>query len=590
MALACGHCGQVHDPFVARCPVTGARLAAAYTLVSDDEALLGSVVAERYHLRVLLGQGATGTVFGAEHLHFARPAAMKVLRPRYVSQENVLRIFHGEARAAWAVSHPSLCEVFDIGTLPDGAPFFVMERVFGDRLSSRLGREQLSSAAATDLAMQLLSAIDTIHGRALLARDLRPENLLLLSRRGCRPLLKILDFGLARLLPANVVASQWERMRAEAAAEGGSSVGGGVLTMPYYLSPERARGGEHGVEPASDLFVVGLLLYEALAGRRPFEATSVAGLVERMTAGPPLPISAHREGLPAGLDAFLARALAPDPRARPASAAEMQDELRNVFEGGKRTSTPVRAAPPSVAASEVPVALDSDPPVHTALMRFDATTPSQVGPVTPLDPTLPGYPAPGGGPPGELQSTRAIEEEETRTGLGDGRDLVALSAAALDEASADSPLRTLRPPQTRTTQARWDDSLPPTSTPPTASERRPMREGRIDIQLEIDVDVGVGSTSRNTEMARVAKAMRARDKDEDDLDHLAEDVSISDSDAHTLSREVARVLARREEEETATMDLTPELRARIDAMTRPAQPATPEPAPAAPSTSRKTPR
>ena len=148
MSRACGHCGQLHEAYLAVCPVTGARMPQAnYTVVNEDEVLLGSVVGERYHLREILGQGSTGTVFGAEHVHFGRGAAMKVLRPRFTGLEVVQRVFHGEARASWTVSHPSLVEVFDIGTLPDGVPFFVMERLYGDPLSTRLGRERFSAAA-----------------------------------------------------------------------------------------------------------------------------------------------------------------------------------------------------------------------------------------------------------------------------------------------------------------------------------------------------------------------------------------------------------------------------------------------------------
>ena len=134
MAPACRHCGKHHDSFLTVCPVTGGRLGSAtYTLVNEDEALVGSVVAERYHVRDILGQGSTGTVFGTVHMHFDRPSAMKVLRPRYTMLDTVQRVFHGETRAALGISHPSLCEVFDIGTLPDGAPFFVMERLVATR-------------------------------------------------------------------------------------------------------------------------------------------------------------------------------------------------------------------------------------------------------------------------------------------------------------------------------------------------------------------------------------------------------------------------------------------------------------------------
>src|SRR4051794_36305528 len=99
-----------------------------YTLVNNDEALVGNVIGERYHVRDILGQGSTGTVFGTVHAHFDRAGAMKVLRPRFTSLDTLQRVFHSDARPALSIFHPSLCEVYDIGSLPDGAPFFVMER------------------------------------------------------------------------------------------------------------------------------------------------------------------------------------------------------------------------------------------------------------------------------------------------------------------------------------------------------------------------------------------------------------------------------------------------------------------------------
>lgn len=307
--------------------------------VDGDDVLVGSVVADRYHVTTVLGRGATGTVFGVEHFHFGRRAAMKVLRPRYADADTAHRVFHGDARAAWSVVHPCLAEVFDIGTLPDGAPFFVMEHLEGETLAKRMARERLSLAAAVDVMMQILSALEAIHARALLLRELRPENVFLVHRRGCRPIAKILDFGLARLAPLEKIQEEWDAQPS------------GRLTHPFYLSPERTRS-EHGVEPASDLFVASVIFYEALTGRRPFSAGSYHALALQIAqASPPPPIEL-REDIPLELDAFLRRGLSGNPRSRAASAKEMQDELRRVFEGARRSGGSVThaTAPPSAPA------------------------------------------------------------------------------------------------------------------------------------------------------------------------------------------------------------------------------------------------
>ncbi|MBX3216714.1 MAG: serine/threonine protein kinase [Labilithrix sp.] len=341
MVPRCRRCGQTHDAYTG-CTLAG-RVAGRPTVVGEDEALVGNIVADRYQIGDVLGVGSTGTVFAAEHLTFARPAAMKVLRPRFADADLVSRVFHGEARAAWSVSHACLCEVFDIGTLPDGAPFFVMERLEGETLATRIARERLSLASAVDVMMQLLSAVAAVHARDLLLRDLRPQNLFLVHRRGCRPLLKVLDFGLARLTPLDRIQDEWDALR----AVGGPSDGVGSTSIPYYLSPERTRG-EHGIEPASDLFVAAVIFYEALTGERPFVSSSFNGVLVQVAQGRPPPLHEHRPDLPAELSAFVARALSANPRLRPASAKDMQDELRGIFEGARRggSTTPSAAATP----------------------------------------------------------------------------------------------------------------------------------------------------------------------------------------------------------------------------------------------------
>jgi eukaryotic-like serine/threonine-protein kinase len=349
------------------------------TVVGEDEALVGNVVAERYQVGDVLGQGSTGTVFGVTHTSFNRPAAMKVLRPRYAPPDLVTRVFHGEARAAWSVTHPGLCEVFDIGTLPDGAPFFVMERLEGETLAARISRERLSLAASVDMMMQLLSAIAAIHARDLMLRDLRPQNIYLAHRRGCRPLLKILDFGLARLSAIDLIQRDWDQIY----EAGGTSSGTGPHAIPYYLSPERARG-EHGVEPASDLFVAAAIFYEALAGERAFTGSSFDSLLIQVCAGKPVPLHERRPDLSPELSAFIARALSPNPRSRPTNAKEMQDELRATFEGGRgRGSTSVAAVPianPSAPSSDHPHATSTAPPAaEESTFASMVASPSMIG-------------------------------------------------------------------------------------------------------------------------------------------------------------------------------------------------------------------
>lgn len=324
-----------------------------YAEVGGDDVLVGSVVADRYHVAGILGQGTTGTVFGVEHIHFGRRAAMKVLRPRSTPADVVHRVFNGDARAAWSVNHACIGEVFDVGTLPDGAPFFVTEYLEGETLGKRMARDRLSLAASVDVMMQILSAIAAIHERALLVRDLRPQNVFLVHRRGCRPVAKLLDLGLGRLTPLEAVAEQWDADPKAAAL---------TYPHPFYLSPERTRS-EHGIDFASDLFVAGVIFYEMLTGKRPFAASSYNGLLLQIAQANPVPISDLRDHALPELDDFVDRALAGNPRSRFSSAKEMQDELRRIFEGKKKgasaSTAPMTTSSQTIQATSTPNQADS---------------------------------------------------------------------------------------------------------------------------------------------------------------------------------------------------------------------------------------
>ena len=518
MVQTCARCGRTHDSF-SPCTTTLTQTPGRTTLVGVDEALVGNVVAERYQVGEVIGKGANGTVFAIEHLSFARSAAMKVLRPHYASDELLSRVFHGEARAAWTVLHPNLCEVFDIGSLPDGAPFFVMERLEGETLATRIARERLSVAAAVDVLMQMLSAIAAIHARDLLLRDLRPQNVYLAARRGCRPLLKILDFGLARLTPLDRVHAEWDALRATV----GTSDGVGSTAIPYYLSPERTRG-ENGIEPASDLFIAAVIFYEALTGVRPFAASSFAELLDEICEGLPVPLHERRPDLSPDLSQFVSRALSPSPRHRPASAKDMQDELRSIFEGGgRRGSVSMQAATSSGSVDAFASRAGGPPPtsrhVSGAFEMPRTPTPAE------LDDTKTdrGAPIRIVAPPGYAHVPRVNPEaplspEDVSTASRQ------LDPAVLDEASAESSDRTVPPPR-----------------PP---------EG---IHVEVDAAFGALLSPANAGDPNAANALR-RD--------LPRDIDRGSSDVVP------------EDEDTETMRLGPELRARVDELiaSKPVQP------------------
>jgi len=314
--LWCAHCTKPHRIGTAVCPETGRSIDRALNRAQRrDDPLLGTVLADRYVIRRLIGNGASAAVYEAENTVLKRLVAIKVVKNE-ASAAAIERLYR-EARLVATVYHPNICDLHDFGTTPSGAPFLVLERLFGETFARFLGRYAPTPAnVARELFVQLLSGLHSAHGAQIVHRDLKPQNIFLVDRAGCVPLVKIVDFGLARDLSKLQAGSPL--------TQPGKAVG-----TPKYMAPEQLFG--EGVGPRSDLFSVGVMLYEALAGKHPFEGDSVVEVKSNILQLEPTPISQLRPRLPADSDAFFARALAKDPKARFSSALEMQADLVRVL-------------------------------------------------------------------------------------------------------------------------------------------------------------------------------------------------------------------------------------------------------------------
>ncbi|HEV2258537.1 MAG TPA: protein kinase [Streptosporangiaceae bacterium] len=251
----------------------------------------------RYLLAGVLGAGGMATVWRARDEVLGREVAVKVLSPQYAADPGFLARFEREARHAAAVSHPRLVTVFDSG-IDGGTPFLVMELVTGRTLRQVLDEAgALPAGQAVAVAAAVCEGLEAAHAAGLVHRDITPANIMLAGGE-----VKVLDFGIARA--------------------GGTAAGtatGTVLGTAAYLSPEQAAGYPAG--PASDLYALGCVLFEMLAGVPPFTAESQVGIAYRQVHDDPGVPSARRPGLPASLDQITARLLAKDPADRPASAA-----------------------------------------------------------------------------------------------------------------------------------------------------------------------------------------------------------------------------------------------------------------------------
>jgi serine/threonine protein kinase len=261
------------------------------------------LLAGRYEVRGRLGRGGMAEVRDGWDTRLRRPIAIKLLHPAVSAQSGIRNRFDAEARAAAALNHPNIVAVHDSGE-HDGTPFIVMERLPGETLAHQIARGPLSQERVHAMLDNVLAALTAAHRAAILHRDIKPGNILLAAQR---EVMKVGDFGIAKTPEAT------------------NTLTGQVLGTIAYVSPERLAGAPACV--ADDLYAVGVVGYEALAGHRPFPQENVAALASAILQGRPPPLARLRPDVDPGLIAVIERAMAHDPRQRFGSAEEMRAGL-----------------------------------------------------------------------------------------------------------------------------------------------------------------------------------------------------------------------------------------------------------------------
>jgi tRNA A-37 threonylcarbamoyl transferase component Bud32 len=272
----------------------------------------GAVVADRYRLGQLLGRGGMAEVYDGVDLRLERAVAIKLLRPEMVAREDVRSRFQAEARAAAGMSHPNAVAVFDTGE-HEGVPYLVMERLPGDTLADLVAAGPVDVVWLRGAAQGLLGALAAAHGAGIVHRDVKPGNVLI-ARDGTA---KITDFGIAKSIhPAD-----------DSSGNGRSDLTatGQLLGTPAYLAPERLEG--KPATPRSDLWAFGVVMYEALAGRKPFVGRNPLEVAHAIVTGNYVPLAEARPDLDPALVAAVERAMATDPDARFATADEMAEAV-----------------------------------------------------------------------------------------------------------------------------------------------------------------------------------------------------------------------------------------------------------------------
>jgi serine/threonine-protein kinase len=271
-----------------------------------------------YQVQSILGEGGMGAVYLAEHPFMGRKAAIKVLRGELAQDKGLVERFMNEARAANAIHHPNIIDIIDVGLLPSGIPYLMMEFLEGESLAKRIEREQrLPVDVAVDVATQTASALYAAHGKGIVHRDLKPDNLFLVPD-DARPFgarLTVLDFGIAKL-------------RGELSGSGAKTQSGSVMGTPPYMSPEQCRGITEEIDHRTDIYALGIILYEMLTGAPPFMSAGWGDVVLMHVTKPVPPPRAKNPGIPLELEAVILKALAKAPEDRWPSMAEMDTALR----------------------------------------------------------------------------------------------------------------------------------------------------------------------------------------------------------------------------------------------------------------------
>jgi serine/threonine-protein kinase len=305
----CTQCGAPMPEDARFCP----RCGAASAVASGGDPLLGKVIADRYLLVEKVGQGGSGVIYRAEHTTLSKRVAVKILHTQLSTDDTALERFRREATTVAELDNEHILQVLDFGRTEDRRLFFAMEFLEGETLTKVIERtRQLPVIRAVDIAIQIAEALMEAHGLGYVHRDLRPRNVFLINKRGRADFVKLLDFGLAKLVLPNMEAKQ--------------TAMGMTFGDPRYMSPEQARG--ETLDRRSDIYSLGAILFEMLTGTPPFSGAGTFEILQQHLDASPPRVRDRRPDCPEWLDALVQRALAKKPEGRFVTVLKMIECLR----------------------------------------------------------------------------------------------------------------------------------------------------------------------------------------------------------------------------------------------------------------------
>lgn len=333
---------------------------------------IGTSIGGRYRVIALLGEGGMGAVYLVEHIQIRKRMALKVLNPELMQNHEMVTRFEREALTTAHLEHPHIVSATDLGRTEDGALFLVMEYVDGKNLREVLELGPLAPPRVLHIARQITLALVRSHAARLVHRDLKPENIMLLSRDGDSDVVKVLDFGLAKVRVDALMSVGASSMSTEALTRHGT-----VFGTPTYMAPEQGVGGD--VDGRTDLYSLGIIMYELLAGCPPFPGDDSAELLRQHVIGKVPPLSARTPALqvPAALEQLVMQLLEKRPEKRPSAASEVLQRIEQISASeGLRCDASQQSPDTAMANLDTPLAqaLVALAPAHPE----PATTPSEL--------------------------------------------------------------------------------------------------------------------------------------------------------------------------------------------------------------------
>ena len=365
--INCAHCKHGYADTALFCPNCGRPKARS----AEHDPLLGKLLGERFQVLAVLGQGGSGTIYRAEHVTLRRKVAIKVLHDELSRDDLAVERFRREATTVADIDNEHIVEIHDFGRTPDGRLYLAMEMLEGEALDAVLAREtQLSVERTADILIQVGEALMEAHAIGYVHRDLRPRNIYMTQRRGKANFVKLLDFGLAKLVDSDTLAP--------------STSVGMTFGDPRYMSPEQARGDR--IDRRADIYQLGCVAYEMLTGAPPFTGSRVFDILTQQVTDAPAPLPTKRPGVPLWMEAVVAKMLAKAPENRFATTSRMVEALRRGLETGE------------VMDDEIARRRESQPPpsVSRVMQRMGLSPTGE--PVVPAQPVAPAPSAPAPAP------------------------------------------------------------------------------------------------------------------------------------------------------------------------------------------------